>query len=197
MSPDKRRVILACGMSLDGYIARRDGSVDFLEIGLNPKDLHQVMADFYKRIDTIIMGRGTLEAMERMTAEETSADAPTGPWKSYVFSKTLPAGERRGMKVVRESPTRFIRRIRKEPGKHIFHMGGGQLARSFLEADLIDELFIGVVPVLIGEGMPLFPSGFPQREFRLVECQKFSRDQISLTYRRVRARPRKRKSRSR
>ncbi len=173
-------------MSLDGYIARPDGSLDFLDIGLDPKDLAKGMTDFYEMIDTVIMGRGTLEALEEMTSDDASAEPPGGPRKSYVFSRTLPAGKHHGMKVVRESPIRFVRRVRKSPGKHILHQGGGKLARSFLEADLIDELYLGVVPVLVGEGIPLFPAGFPQREFKLVECERFSKDHVSLIYRRVR-----------
>ncbi len=90
------------------------------------------------------------------------------------------------MKVVGESPIRFVRRLRKAPGKHILHQAGGNLARSFLDADLIDELYLGVAPVLIGEGIPLFPAGFPQREFKLVTCERFSKEHASLIYRRVR-----------
>ena len=71
-------------------------------------------------------------------------------------------------------------------------MGGGELARSFLAADLIDELFLGVVPILLGDGIPLFPGGFPQRDFALVENKTYSKSQIALTYRRVRSK-RKRK----
>jgi dihydrofolate reductase len=67
-------------------------------------------------------------------------------------------------------------------------MGGGELAREFLKADLVDELYLGVVPVLLGEGIPLFPSGFPQREFSLVENKTFSRSMIALKYKRVRGR---------
>jgi len=48
-------------------------------------------------------------------------------------------------------------------------MGGGELARSFLQDDVVDELYLGVYPVLLGAGIPLFPRGFPQRDFRLVE----------------------------
>lgn len=195
MSGKQRKVILGCGMSLDGYIARPDDSFDFLEIGQDPKDQYAVMADFYKTVDTIVFGAGTLRVMERMAASGASPDGPSGPWKTYVFSRTLPPGERKGVKIVRESPTRFVNRIRKKPGKHIFHMGGGKLARSFLEADLIDELFLGIVPVLIGEGISLFPAGFPQREFKLLECKRFSIDQVSLRYGRVRRGPAKRRSR--
>ena len=65
-------------------------------------------------------------------------------------------------------------------------MGGGKLARDFLKDDLVDELYLGVVPVLLGEGIPLFPSGFPQRNFALIENKTFSRGLIALKYRRVR-----------
>jgi hypothetical protein len=67
-------------------------------------------------------------------------------------------------------------------------MGGGELAREFLKADLIDKLYLGIVPVLVGEGIPLFPSGFPQRSFSLVENKTYSRGLIALKYRRVRSR---------
>ena len=65
-------------------------------------------------------------------------------------------------------------------------MGGGELARDFLKADLVDELYLGIVPALLGEGIPLFPSGFPQRDFSLVENKTYSKDMIALKYKRVR-----------
>jgi dihydrofolate reductase len=70
-------------------------------------------------------------------------------------------------------------------------MGGGELAREFLRADLIDELYLGVVPVLLGEGLPLFPSGFPQRDFTLLENKSYSRGLIALKYERVRSKSKK------
>ena len=66
-------------------------------------------------------------------------------------------------------------------------MGGGELARAFLQADLIDELHLDIVPLLLGEGIPLFPAGFPQRDFRLIENKTYSGGFISIKYERVRA----------
>jgi dihydrofolate reductase len=66
-------------------------------------------------------------------------------------------------------------------------MGGGELAREFLKADLVDELYLGVVPVLLGEGIPLFPTGFPQRNFSLVENKTHSKGLIALKYQRTRS----------
>jgi len=71
-------------------------------------------------------------------------------------------------------------------------MGGGELARSFLEEDLVDELYLGIVPVLIGEGLPLFPSGFPQREFSLLENKTYSKGLIALRYARTRTKTKRR-----
>jgi dihydrofolate reductase len=78
--------------------------------------------------------------------------------------------------------------VRERPGKDIWLMGGGELARAFLNADLVDRLHLGVVPVLLGAGIPLFPSGFPQRDFRLIENKTFSKGLISLMYERSRPR---------
>lgn len=62
-----------------------------------------------------------------------------------------------------------FRKALARPGRDIRLVGGRELARDFLEADLVDELYLGVVPVLLREGIPLFPSGFPQRDFSLLE----------------------------
>ena len=109
--------------------------------------------------------------------------------KSYVFSHSQPPGERGGVTFVNESPGTFVANLRKRPGKNIWLMGGGELARDFLKDDLVDELYIGIVPVLIGEGLPLFPSGFPQREFSLLENKTFSKGMIALKYARTRRPP--------
>lgn len=156
-----RKVILGLGISLDGYIARPDGSVDFLFM---PKDYS--MGPFFKTIDTAVLGRKTHDDGLKM------GGSFGGGIKYFVFSKTLPPGA-------------VIAEIRKSPGKHIWLMGGGELIRDFLKEDLVDELYLGVVPVLIGEGIPLFPSGFPQREFDLIDNKSYSRGLIALRYTRA------------
>jgi dihydrofolate reductase len=181
-----RKVILLAGITLDGYIARPDGSVDYLHM---TKEGSTDMARFFASVDTILFGRKTLDAVVAMTGR--SYESPVkGP--TYVFSRTQPPGERDGVIFTNQSPKVWLSKIRVRPGKHICHMGGGELARSFLKADLIDELALGVVPILLGAGLPLFPGGFPQRDFTLVENKTYSKNQISLTYRRVRSK-RKRK----
>jgi dihydrofolate reductase len=159
-----RKIVLGLGISLDGYIARPDGTLDFLFM---PKDYS--MAPFFATVDTALMGRKTLDAMA-----------------TYVFSRSLPAGKRDGVIFTHQSPTPLVRQLRKSKGKNIWLMGGGELARDFLKADLVDELYIGMVQVLIGEGIPLFPPGFPQRESSLVENKTYSKGLIALKYKRNR-----------
>ena len=173
-----RKVVLGLGISLDGYIARKDGSVDFLFM---PKDYS--MAPFFKTIGAAIMGRKTLEDGLKMSG----GSFPKSPWEDYyVMSRSKPPGVRDGVIYTNKSPAAVVRQIRNRPGKDIWLMGGGEIARDFLKADLVDELYLGIVPVLLGEGIPLFPSGFPERNFVLIENKTFSRGLISLKYKRVR-----------
>jgi dihydrofolate reductase len=172
-----RKVVLGLGTSLDGYIARPDGAVDFLFM---PKDYS--MAAFFATVDTAVMGRKTYDVARRLGGGDFGASA----MKSYVFSHSQPPGEHGGVTFVNESPKNFLDELRKRSGKNIWLMGGGELVRDFLKEDLVDELYIGIVPVLLGEGIPLFPSGFPQREFSLLENKTFSKGLISLNYARAR-----------
>lgn len=173
-----RKIVLGLGISLDGYIARLDGTVDFLFM---PQDYS--MAPFFATVDTAIMGRKTLDAGLKMSGGKW----PKSQLATYVFSKTKPPGEGDGYTFVNESPVVFVTKLRQRPGKDIWLMGGGELARDFLREDLIDELYLGVVPVLLGAGMPLFPSGFPQRNFSLLECKSYSEGLIALKYERARS----------
>ncbi len=171
-----RKIVLGLGITIDGYIARLNSAVDFLFM---PKDYS--MASFFKTIDTAVMGRKTLDAALKMGGSFSG-------WSMvfYAFSRSKPPGERDGVVFTNESPAALIGKLRKRRGKNIWLMGGGELARDFLKADLVDELYLGVVPLLLGEGIPLFPAGFPQRDFALIENKTYSKGLIALKYRRVR-----------
>jgi dihydrofolate reductase len=183
-----RKVILLAGITIDGYLARRDDSIDYLEM---TKEGEKDLTALFALADTLIMGRKTYDVSVKLGG---GTYQPPGPkTKTYVFSRTQPAGQRDGgVTFTRQSPAAIVRKLRAQRGKHILHMGGGELARAFLQADLIDELFLGVVPILLGDGLPLFPPRFPQRDFVLVENKTYSKSQITLIYRRSRSK-RKRK----
>lgn len=168
-------------MSLDGYIARRNGDLDFLVID---KEGEAVMADFFSKIDTTIMGRKTAAAVAKM---RESGEIPETPgMTNYVVSRRWKPGKREQIEVVSGSLKTFVRRLKRREGKDIYLGGGGELARSFLQEDLVDELFIGLGPMLLGDGIPAFPGKFPQRDFNLTECKSYSNGSVGLRYERKR-----------
>lgn len=178
-----RKIVYGVGISLDGYIARPDGSVDFLFM---PKDYS--MAAFFKRVDTALMGRKTYEVALKMSGGKFDSYGMA----CYVFSRMTPPGSRDGVTFTAEVPGKFVSELRKSKGKDIWLMGGGELTRDFLRGDLVDELELGILPVLIGEGIPAFPAGFPQRGFTLVENKTYSKGLIALRYERKRGRAKNR-----
>ena len=176
-----RKVILGFGISLDGYIARRNGDLDFLVID---KEGEALMADFFSKIDTTIMGRKTAAAAAKL---RESGEMPETPgMANYVVSRRWKPGKREGFEVVSGSLTAFVKKLKRRPGKDIYLGGGGQLCRSFLQEDLVDELYIGVGPILLGDGIPGFPAKFPQRDFRLTECKSYANGSVGLRYERIR-----------
>jgi len=174
-----RAVILGLGISLDGYIARRDGSVDFLV--MDPD--YDWMA-FYKKIDVWLLGRKTLNDALKM---QGGKDFDSQGLRTIVFSRSLEPGNYKGCTVTRDEPAEVVRQLREQPGKDIWLGGGGELVRSFLEADLVDRMDLGIVPTLIGDGLPLFPAGFPERKFKLVESRAYPKTGLlTVSYERVR-----------
>jgi dihydrofolate reductase len=176
-----RKVILGFGISLDGYIARRNGAVDFLVID---KEGEALMADFFSQIDTTIMGRKTAAGWVKMRDSGEIPDTPG--MANYVISRRWKPGKREGFEVVSGSLTAFVRKLKLRTGKDIYLGGGGELARSFLQEDLVDQLYIGVGPTLLGDGIPGFPGKFPQRDFKLTECKSYSNGSVGLRYERMR-----------
>ena len=174
--PSTRNVVLAVAVSLDGYIARADGRVDWL-IDDRTLDLRA----YGKTFDVIVAGRKTLDV-------ERASGGSGGPWgkmSCYIFSRTRPPGKRGGAEYLNKSPSEFVRDLKALPGKDIWLMGGGELAREFLKEDLVDGMDLGVMPVLLGEGIPLFPHGFPQRNFKLVSHQAHPSGIIRAVYARA------------
>jgi dihydrofolate reductase len=169
-----RNVVYAVGISLDGYIARRDHSVDFLFM---PEDYS--MEPLFESIDAVIMGRKTYDVSLAMGGSYGSS------MPAYVYSRTMQPDAKPGITVMSGPPAPLLSSLRSKPGKDIWLMGGGEMARQFLDQDLVDELYLGVVPVLIGDGIPAFPGGFPERKFELLENRSFSKGMIALKYRRT------------
>jgi dihydrofolate reductase len=175
-----RNVVLSAAVSLDGYIARPDGAVDWLIM-----DPEIDLGAYAKAFDVIVAGRKTLPP------QGTSGSAKgMGQVACYVFSRTLPPGKRGGVEFVNQPPSELILQLKAQPGKDIWLMGGGELAREFLKEDLVDRMDLGFMPVLLGEGIPLFPHGFPQRDFAVVKFQAYQSGVVMASYARASTKPR-------
>jgi dihydrofolate reductase len=164
-------------VSLDGYIARADGKVDWL--------IHDPTIDlgaYAKSFDVIVAGRKTLD----LEGAHGGSGGRLGKVKCFIFSRSKPPGTRGGAEYVNRPPSELIRELRASPGKDIWLMGGGELAREFLKDDLVDRMDLGVMPTLLGEGIPLFPRGFPQRDFKLVSFRAHPSGIVWASYERAR-----------
>lgn len=173
-----RKLTFGGATSLDNYLARPDHAVDWL---MWSKDAAAVMAEYWKRIDTVLMGRKTYEIALRNSGG--GGEGGDSGISTYVFSRTLDDSLAKGATIVRTDAAEFVRALKRQPGKDICLMGGGELARSLFEADLIDEIGFNVHPVLLGSGIPLFHAMSRQIDLELIECQKFENGCVCLTYR--------------
>lgn len=168
-----RKVTLGVATSLDNFIARKNHAVDWLQSG---KEAAPVMEKFWKGIDTIVMGRKTYEI-----AVKLGMVADPGV-KNYVCSRTLNESTVEGVTIVPDDAARFVRKLKREPGKGICVMGGGVLAQSLLKADVVDEISLNIHPVLLGEGIPLFLPRTRQLDLKLLDCQTFKNGCVLVTY---------------
>ena len=170
-----RKVIFGGANSLDNYIARKDGAVDWL---IWSKEVPQIMKEMWKTIDTIVMGRKTYEVSVAMGGGGGQAGV-----KTYVFSQTIKKRNTKHVSFVAEDAASFVRRLKEEEeGKDICVMGGGVLAKSLFEADLIDEIGFNIHPVLLGSGIPLFYEMSRQIDLELKGCRQLSKGCVLLTY---------------
>lgn len=169
-----RKIIYYAATSADGYIARPDGDVAWLDRP-RPKGSYG-MGAFFKSVDTVLMGRETYDVGRRFGQEGHPGK------KNYVFSRTRRRSRSGVVEFVRGPVGDFARRLRSEKGKDIWLMGGASLAASFLDEGQLDELFIHVIPVLIGEGIPLVQTRRRSTQLSLVSTHAFPDGVVRLHY---------------
>jgi dihydrofolate reductase len=177
----KRKIIVYIAVSADGFIARRDGSVDWLDRP-HPKGAYG-MGVFYKSIDTILWGRNTYDmAIDFQKKGVPGAGFDTSV-KNYVFTHNPPrSAAPAGIEFVNGPIKAFATRLRKKKGKDIWMMGGAGIIASFLDAGEIDEFMIHVIPTFIAEGIPLIGPGRRTVPLRLISSMKFKDSVVKLHY---------------
>jgi len=171
----KRKFIVYVAVSADGFIARPDGAVEWLDRP-HPKGDYG-MPEFYRSIDTCILGRKTYDLMVGFGLAEGYAGK-----KNYVFSRTLLKTKTSKVSVVSEDVPIFAERLRSEKGKHIWLVGGAELVAAFLDAGKVDEFIIHVIPTMIGEGIPLVAPRHRDLRLKLLATKKFPDGVVRLHY---------------
>ncbi len=160
--------------SLDSFISRKDGSVDWL---FTEQDYG--MAEFFSTVDVAVMGRKTYEKMLEL--------APENPFfpgmKHYVFSRSLHFSPHKQVKIVSGNVVAWSERIRTQPGKDIWLVGGGDFVRSFLQNKLVNELGLAIHPRLLGDGVPLFSQPYPETKLELLRFKRYPSGLLQVFYR--------------
>jgi len=177
----RRKIIVYIATSADGYIARPDGDVEWLN--RRPRTVDYGIRAFYATIDTILFGRKTYDwALDYHKKRGSKAAIFDTNVANLVFSRKPAKRAATGVQFVSEPVKVFAQRLRATPGKHIWMMGGGELIASFLDAGQIDEFDIHVIPTFIGEGIPLVAPRHRDVPLRLRSAKKYPNDVVRLRY---------------
>jgi dihydrofolate reductase len=173
----RRKIVVSVAMSTDGFIARPDGDVNWLDRP-GPK-VDYGMGQFFKTIDTILWGRKTYDKGIEMGMKSSEF----GPGvRNYLFSRQPQKSLLPGFELIRETVKTFAQRLRAQPGKDIWMMGGGGIIASFLDEGEIDEFRMHVIPILIGEGIPLVQPRHRSVPLKLLSSKAFPDGVVELNY---------------
>ena len=180
-----RKVKYFVANSLDNFIARPDGGVEWL---FNDGTDYG-MAEFFRSIDCVLLGRKTYEVAmghnqpQRKSRKPKKKASSSGDMKSYVFSRTLKAGPEDDFTVVSENAGAFVRKLKSEAGKDIWLMGGGELAGSLLTEGVVDQLSLNIHPLLLGQGIPLYQGVALQLNLELLSTKAHQNGCVQVEYR--------------
>lgn len=178
-----RKIKYLVANSLDNFIARKDGSVDWLLM-----DGDYGMKEFFASIDAVLIGRKTYEfalSQHPKPKRKKTANKPASKssMTSYVFSRTLDADLHTDAEIISKNAGEFVRNLKKQEGKDIWLMGGGELAKSLFVENLVDEIALNIHPVLLGSGIALFPEIGRQIDLERLACKSHPNGCVQVTYR--------------
>jgi dihydrofolate reductase len=166
-----RRIHYGVAMSLDGYIADPQEEADW--IIMDPEIDFQAI---WNQFDTLLIGRRTFEGMARGGYREMPGI------KTFVFSRTLQQKDYPGVTIVADGIEETLATLRSKPGKDIWLFGGGLLFRSLLDARSVDIVGVGIIPVLLGGGIPLLPSPAKRVRLKLTSHKVYKTGIVGLEY---------------
>ena len=172
-----RNIILYIAVSLDGYIARENGAVDWLIGNSGDPNADTGFDEFYKSVDTVVMGRSTYE--------QVITELSPGKWvyagkKCYVATTKNYCSDD-NIQFVKKNITEFITNLKSQQGKDIWLVGGAKLIDQFMKNDIVDKYIITIIPTILGDGIPLFFGGNPEIKLKLIDS-KVVDGMMELTY---------------
>lgn len=171
----ERKVIVYIASSLDGYIASPNDDLSFLNI-VEKEGEDYGYQEFMKGIDTIIIGRRTYDKVLTIVPEHTY------PGKDiYVITRTPKPGKDK-LTFYTENLQQLVKELKQQHGKNIFVDGGAQIINELLKSKLIDELYISIIPILLGKGIPLFDNNRPEQSLKLNSTKQFEKGLVQLHY---------------
>jgi dihydrofolate reductase len=180
-----RKIILDLAVTLDGFIEGPNGEVDWCIMDAEMDDYFRKFAD---EIDTVLYGRvsyeryGNYQPGPDRSGTEIDFYRAVNRMRKYVFSTTLQAVEGDAT-LVREDVAAQVQGLKREPGKDIWLFGGASLVTTFVRLDLIDEYRIGLHPVALGVGKPLFGALTGRLSLELVRSETYQSGLVGLWYR--------------
>jgi dihydrofolate reductase len=167
-----RKVILGVAVSLDGFIEGPKGEYDWCFT-----DPDYSLKEFFKRVDTIFVGRRTYE----MSSEMEGGGPGFPKFKEYVFSTTIDK-VKQGATLIKGDIKAEVDKIKKDKGKDIWLFGGASLTTSLMNLGLVDELSLAIYPILLGSGKPLFKNIKDRIKLELLQTKIYPTGLISVTY---------------
>jgi dihydrofolate reductase len=177
-----RSVSYGGACSLDGYLTGPDGALDWLHFS---PDVQRIVTEYWKGIDTILMGRKTWEIAA--ASGGGGGGGGSAGIATVLFSRTLRDRPPPGVTLVSDDAGGYVRALKAKPGKNICLMGGGELAHSLFEAGVVDEVGLNIHPVLLGGGVPVFLPSRHRVRLALVENRTLDGGCVMATYRVVHA----------
>jgi dihydrofolate reductase len=170
------QVVLYIAVSLDGYIAREDGSIDWLDIVDSPDEDYGYQP-FYDSIEVCLMGRRTYDQIKGF------GGWPYAEKLSCVFTSRRPSEDSEDIRFVSGSPQIVIQQLIEEEYESFWLVGGGKLNAAFLDADLVDEIVLSTIPVALGRGVGLFSDARPnEAAFEVAESRTYPTGVVQVRY---------------